>query len=113
MKKNLVIGILIAVAIFLIFYSPGVYNKSELNAAIDSLDTEIELKRDSIDVLETEIQVIDNKLDSAEAKLEENKGKIKTIYKEYEVQIQTVDSYDVNQLEQFFSDRYKDSSSTK
>ena len=106
MKKYL-ISLAIAAAIALMFYAPKFYNDRELTHTIDSLNVEIDHLADSIEDKEKYIELYADRVIAAEQKLAENDGKIKTIYKEYEVQVQTVDSYDVNQLEQYFSDRYK------
>jgi thioredoxin-related protein len=111
--KTVIAVVLILIGCFLLFnqYQGFDFKKSE--KVIDSLNVEIKIKEDSILVFQKEICIFVDKVEVAEKKLEENKIKIKKIYEIYEVQIQTIDSYDVNQLEQFFSDRYKNKTSTK
>lgn len=111
MKKYIIVVLIIIVSALLLY--PGSYNESEYKQAIDSLNVEIHLKEDSIKTSQVKIDTLEHKVELAEIKLGENQGKVRKIYETYEVQIQSVDSYDVNQLEQFFSDRYKDTSSTK
>lgn len=111
--KNIVIIILIVIGCLLIFNQYQGYDFKKSEKVIDSLNAQIKIKEDSIAVFQKEICTFVDKVEIAEKKLEENKIKVKKIYEIYEVQIQTIDSYDVNQLEQFFSDRYKDKASTQ
>lgn len=112
MKKVIVI-VLILVGFLLVFNQYQGYDFKKSEKVIDSLNLQIKIKEDSIAVFQKEICTFVDKVEIAEKKLEENKTKVKKIYQIYEIQIQTIDSYDVNQLEQFFSDRYKDTASTK
>jgi hypothetical protein len=109
MKKYIIVILILIVSALLLY--PGSYNESEYEQAIDSLNVEINLKEDSIKISQVKIDTLEHRVEVAETKLEENQGKVRKIYETYEVQIQSVDSYDINQLEQFFSDRYKDTSS--
>jgi hypothetical protein len=109
MKKYIIVILILIVSALLLY--PGSYNESEYEQAIDSLNVEINLKEDSIKISQVKIDTLEHMVEVAETKLEENQGKVRKIYETYEVQIQSVDSYDINQLEQFFSDRYKDTSS--
>jgi hypothetical protein len=109
MKKYIIVVLILIVSALLLY--PGSYNESEYEQAIDSLNVEINLKEDSIKISQVKIDTLEHRVEVAETKLEENQGKVRKIYETYEVQIQSVDSYDINQLEQFFSDRYKDTSS--
>jgi hypothetical protein len=109
MKKYIIVILILIVSALLLY--PGSYNQSEYEQAIDSLNVEINLKEDSIKISQVKIDTLEHMVEVAETKLEENQGKVRKIYETYEVQIQSVDSYDINQLEQFFSDRYKDTSS--
>lgn len=111
--KKYIIAALIVAGIVMVFYTPKFFQDRELTHTIDSLNTEIQHLEDTINIKEQEIGLYVDKVIVAEQKLLENEGKIKIIKEIYEVQVQTVDSYDVNQLEQFFSDRYKDSTSIK
>lgn len=111
--KTVVIAITILLGCFLIFNQYQGYDFKESQKVIDSLNAQIKIKEDSIEVFQKEICIFVDRVEIAEKKLEENKIKVKKIYEIYEVQIQTIDSYDVNQLEQFFSDRYKDKASTE
>ena len=111
--KNIVIIILIVIGCLLIFNRYQGYDFKKSEKVIDSLNAQIKIKEDSIAVFQKEICTFVDKVEIAEKKLEENKIKVKKIYEIYEVQIQTIDSYDVNQLEQFFSDRYKDKANTE
>jgi len=111
MKKYIIIALVLIIFALLLY--PGSYNESQYEKAIDSLNVEIHIKEDSIKISQVKIDTLEQRVEVAETKLEENKGKVRKIYETYEVQIQSVDSYDINQLEQFFSDRYKDTSSTK
>jgi predicted nucleic acid-binding Zn-ribbon protein len=111
MKKYIIAGIIIIIAIALLY--PGSYDNSKYEKAIDSLNVEIQIKEDSIKVAQVKIDTLEHRVEVAETKLEENQGKVRKIYETYEIQIQSVDSYDIDQLEQFFSDRYKDTASTE
>lgn len=111
--KTVIIVISIVIGCFLIFNQYQGYDFKKSEKVIDSLNAQIKIKEDSIAVFQKEICTFVDRVEIAEKKLEENKTKVKKIYEIYEVQIQTIDSYDVNQLEQFFSDRYKDKTSTK
>jgi hypothetical protein len=111
MKKYIIIALILIVSALLLY--PGSYNESEYEQAIDSLNVEIHLKEDSIKISQVKIDTLEHRVEVAETKLEENQGKVRKIYETYEVQVQSVDSYDINQLEQFFSDRYKDTSSSE
>jgi chromosome segregation ATPase len=117
MKKTLISGILVIlalVAVYFIFLDRGFnYDKKELKKTIDSLNTEIELKEDTINIKEEEIHVFEDKVEHAQKTIDANNVKIKNLNKKHEIQVLTIDSYDVNQLEQFFSDRYRDTTSTK
>jgi hypothetical protein len=108
MKKYIIVALILIISALLLY--PGSYNESEYVQAIDSLNVEIHLKEDSIKISQVKIDTLEHRVEVAEIKLEENQGKVRKIYETYEVQIQSVDSYDINQLEQFFSDRYKDTS---
>lgn len=111
--KTVVAVIIILIGCLLLFNQYQGYNFKKSEKVLDSLNVQIKIKEDSIGVFQKEICTFVDKVEVAEKKLEENKLKVKKIYEIYEVQIQTVDSYDVNQLEQFFSDRYKDKASTE
>ena len=111
MKKYIIIALILIVSALLLY--PGSYNESEYEQAIDSLNVEIHLKEDSIKISQVKIDTLEHRVEVAETKLEENQGKVRKIYETYEIQIQSVDSYDIDQLEQFFSDRYKDTSSSE
>lgn len=111
--KTVVTIIIVLVGCLLIFNQYQGYDFKKSEKLIDSLNAQIKIKEDSIAVFQKEICKFVDRVEIAEKKLEENKIKVKKIYEIYEVQIQTIDSYDVNQLEQFFSDRYKDKASTK
>jgi hypothetical protein len=117
MKKSLITVILVilaAVAVYFIFLDRGLnYDKKELKKAIDSLNKEIVLKEDTINIKEEEIHVFEEKVEQAQKTIDANNIKIKNLNKKHEIQVLTIDSYDVNQLEQFFSDRYRDTTSTK
>ena len=106
MKKYIIVALVLIICALLLY--PGPYNESKYEQAIDSLNVEIHLKEDSIKISQVKIDTLENRVEVAETKLEENQGKVRKIYETYEVQIQSVDSYDIDQLEQFFSDRYKD-----
>ena len=109
-----VIAIIVVIAgCLLVFNQYQGYDFKKSEKVIDSLNAQIKIKQDSIAVFQKEICIFVDRVEIAEKKLEENRNKVKKIYEIYEVQIQTIDSYDVNQLEQFFSDRYKDKASTQ
>ena len=113
MKKFIVAGVLALIAAALVFFGSKRFYSDKFKEEIESLNAEIKLQEDTIQMKEKEIEIFAEKVEIAEHKLEENKNKVKVIYKEYEVQVQTVDSYDINQLEQFFADRYADTTSSK
>ena len=109
--KTVVTIIIVLVGCFLIFNQYKGYDFKKSEKVIDSLNGQIKIKEDSIAVFQKEICTFVDKVEVAEKKLEENKIKVKKIYQIYEVRVETIDSYDVDQLEQFFSDRYKDKAS--
>ncbi len=109
MKKIVAAIVIILVVGSLMFWGSKHFYEDVFEHTIDSLNTKIDSLQDSIVIKDQEIHVYEEKVQEAEKKLEENKGKIKVIYKEYEETIQTVDGYDVNQLQQFFTDRYSSS----
>jgi hypothetical protein len=111
MKQYIITGIIVIIAIALLY--PGSYDDSKYEQAIDSLNVEIQIKQDSIKISQLKIDTLEHKVQLAEDKIRDNQGKVRKIYETYEIQIQSVDSYDINQLEQFFSDRYKDTTGTK
>lgn len=113
MKKIISILIVFLIVFVTYFYYPNPLVVEKYETKIDSLNVEIQIKKDSIEIAENKINLLEDKVFFAEEKLEENKKKVKKIYEDYEVQIQTIDSYDIDQLEQFFSDRYQDSTSTQ
>ena len=117
MKKTIITGILVilaALTVYFIFSNRGLnYDKKEFKKQIDSLNTEIDLKEDTINIKEEEIHVFEDKVDNAQKTIDDNNLKIKKLNKKYEIQILTVDNLDINQLEKFFTDRYRDTTSTK
>jgi preprotein translocase subunit SecF len=117
MKKTLITVILVilaATAVYFIFLDRGLnYDKQELKKTIDSLNKEIDLKEDTINIKEEEVHVFENQVERAQKTIDVNNVKIKKLNQKHEIQILTIDSYDVNQLEQFFTNRYRDSSSIK
>lgn len=117
MKKTLITVILVILAaatVYFIFLDRGLnYDKKELKKTIDSLNKEIDLKEDTINIKEEEVHVFENQVEHAQKTIDANNVKIKNLNKKHEIQVLTIDSYDVLQLEQFFTDRYRDSSGTK
>jgi len=113
MKKLLVLIVFIAAGI-IIFLDRSI-KKRELDykSKIDSLNTQIQLKEDSIIAFKEKVDIFVDRVNRAEVKLEENQNKIKKLYKEYEVHLLSIDSYDIDELESFFASRYKESDSTK
>ena len=117
MKKtalSVILVILAEIVIYFIFKDKGLnYDKKALKTKIDSLDNQLKLKEDTINVKEAEIQVIESKVEHAQEVINANNSKINKIRSNYEIQVRTVDSYDVIQLEKFFTDRYSDTTSIK
>lgn len=113
--KNLIIAIVAVAFVSLIFFTfrNTSYNSKDLKKTIDSLNIQISLKEDSIYRSRIEIDTLTKRIEIAEQKITENQVKIITIYKRYETKIPVIDSYDVTQLELFFSEKFKDSSKTK
>jgi peptidoglycan hydrolase CwlO-like protein len=109
MKKTLILVIFVFVGAAIIFYRAGVKKELAYKQQIEDLNTKIKSKEDSIHFYEGQIDIFVDKVHRTEMKLEENQTKIKKIYKEYEVHLLSIDSYDIDELERFFSDRYKDS----
>jgi hypothetical protein len=77
------------------------------------MNKEIDLKEDTINIKEEEVHVFENQVERAQKTIDVNNVKIKKLNQKHEIQILTIDSYDVTQLEQFFTNRYRDSSSIK
>lgn len=113
MKKFVIITIFVFIGAAIIFYRSNVKKEIEYKKAIDSLTHQVHLKEDSIVAYKEQVGIFVDKVRRAEAQLEENKTKIKKIYKEYEIHLLSVDSYDIDELERFFANRYKDSTSTE
>jgi uncharacterized protein YoxC len=113
--KNLIIVIVAVAFVYLIFFTfrNASYNSKDLKKTIDSLNTQISIKEDSIKLARVQIDTLNHKIEIAEQKINENQVKIVTIYKRYETKIPVIDSYDINQLELFFSEKFKDSSKAK
>ena len=113
--KNLIIVIVAVAFVYLIFFTfrNTSYNSRDLKNTIDSLNVQISLKQDSIEKSRIQIDTLNYRIEAAEKKLTENQVKIITIYKRYETKIPVIDSYDVTQLELFFSEKFKDSSKVK
>lgn len=109
MKKTLILVIFVFLGAAIIFYRAGVKKELAYKQQIEDLNTKIKSKEDSIHFYEGQIDIFVDKVRRTEMKLEENQTKIKKIYKEYEVHLLSIDSYDIDELERFFSDRYKDS----
>ena len=80
---------------------------------VDSLNTQIKLRDDSIKLKESEIKGFEVGIKRSQVAIDNNNDKIDELYDKFNVQVRTVDSYDVVQLEYFFTDRYKDSASIK
>jgi hypothetical protein len=106
--KNFIIAIVAVAFVYLIFFTfrSASYNSRDLKKTIDSLNTQIVLKEDSIKIARIQIDTLNHRVEIAEQKLNENQVKIVTIYKKYETKIPVIDSYDINQLELFFSEKY-------
>lgn len=117
MKKTLITVILVilaATAVYFIFLDRGLnYDKQKFEKKIDSLNKEIDRKKDTINIKEEEVHVFENQVERAQKTIDVNNVKIKKLNQKHEIQILTIDSYDVDQLEQFFTNRYRDSSSIK
>jgi len=113
MKKTLILVIFVFVGAAIIFYRSSVKKELEYKQIVKDLNNQIQLKEDSINAYREQVDIFVDKVHRAEMQLEENQTKIKKIYKEYEVHLLSVDSYDIDELERFFSNRYKDSVSTQ
>jgi len=113
MKKFIIITVFVFIGAAIIFYRSNVKKEIEYKKAIDSLNYQIHLKEDSIITYREKVEIFVDKVHRAEVQLQENKLKIKKIYKEYEIHLLSVDSYDIDELERFFANRYKDSTSTE
>jgi uncharacterized protein (UPF0335 family) len=113
MKKFIIITIFVFIGAAIIFYRSNVKREVEYKKAIDSLNHQIDLREDSIIAFREQVEIFVEKVHRAETQLQENKLKIKKIYKEYEIHLLSVDSYDIDELERFFANRYKDSTSTE
>lgn len=117
MKNSIISGILLILALVVIYFifmnSRQNYDKKALEKTIDSLNLEISNKEIIIKNKESDINTFKDKIDQAQKIIDSNNAKIKRIYIKHEIQIRDIDSYDVVQLEQFFANRYRDTSGTK
>lgn len=113
MKKTLILVIFVFVGAAIIFYRSGVKKELAYKQQIEDLNKQIKDKEDSINAYREQVDIFIDKVHRAEMQLDENRNKIKNIYKEYEVRLLSIDSYDINELERFFAERYKDSTSTQ
>lgn len=113
MKKTLILVVFVFVGAAIIFYRSSVKKELAYKQQIEDLNNQIKAKQDSINAFREQVDIFVDKVHRAEMQLEENQTKIKKIYKEYEVHLLSIDSYDIDELERFFSNRYKDSTSTE
>lgn len=113
MKKFIIITIFVFIGAAIIFYRSNVKKDLEYQKVINDLNNQIKVKEDSIVLFREKVELFVDRVYKAEKQLEENKTKIKKIYKEYEIHLLSVDSYDIDELERFFANRYKDSTSTE
>lgn len=113
MKKFVIITIFVFIGAAVIFYRSNVKKELAYKQQIEDLNNQIKAKEDSINAFREKVDIFVEKVHRAEKQLEENKTKIKKIYKEYEIHLLSVDSYDIDELERYFANRYKDSTSTE
>lgn len=113
MKKTLILVLFVFVGAAVIFYRSNVKKELDYKQQIQDLNNQIKAKEDTINAYIEQIDIFVDKVHRAEMQLEKNQTKIKKIYKEYEVHLLSIDSYDIDELERFFANRYKDSTSTE
>ena len=117
MKKpiiRLIILIFVLSLVYYFFFKNGKnFDKTEMDHKVDSLNAQIKLREDSIKLKESEIKGFEVGVKRSQVAIDNNNDKIDELYDKFNVQVRTVDSYDVVQLEYFFTDRYKDSASIK
>jgi hypothetical protein len=117
MKKTIIKIILLIFVLGGVYYFLNVngfsFNKKEFKQQIDSLNSQINLRDDTIKMKEQEINVFENVIENSQKSIDKNNNKINEIHETYKIQVQNIDSYDVLNLEKFFSDRYADSTDTK
>lgn len=110
LKDYIYIGLISVLVLLLVFRKPGISEKEhQQKKMIDSLTTDINHKNEFIKLLDKQLIVYDDSIAKFKNTFNNNDKKIKEIHKNYEDKVRIIDSYDVDQLESFFSNRYKDS----
>lgn len=104
----ILLGIILILLVLVIFRkTPPSPNSSLQQHTKDSLIREISRAKDSVaHFYEGKLKSLDSSFKAKQDKINSNDTKIKEVYKAYERKVNTVNSWDVDSLQRFFSDRY-------
>ena len=116
MLKKILPYILIAIGAIVIYHV--VFNKYNIKTDIEGYENAIKALEAKVDSLHTKNSALELEADSLEIKLEESDNKIKklntriyVIKKRTQEQLDAVDLFGDDELEQFFAKRYRQSDS--
>ena len=112
LKDYIFIGIILVLTLLLIFHKSGNIQVDTRQRTIDSLTNQISQRDIIIKQFDKDIIALVDSASKLKTEVKINDVKIKNIYHEYTIKIKSVDDYDVDQLERFFSERY-DTDSTQ
>lgn len=106
-KDLLYIGIII-ILIIIYFFKPINSRKLEsLEKERTELIQKISVQKDSILKISGEQVKIENEVDSMKSSFKENQIRYVTNTKEFKIKDSIINSYSIDQLQSFFTDRYK------
>lgn len=106
-KDYILIGVIVVLSAIILFTHHNTSTERVLRQhTIDSLNSEIYKKDISIKHYDSTIKKLNSDVQSIQNKIKDNDAKIKVIHEKTEVKIKSVDSWDVDSLKRFFSERY-------
>lgn len=112
MLKKIIPYILVAIGVVILYNI--VFNKYELKTNVENYERKIELLEAKVDSLHSKNDILEFQADSLEIKLNESDKRIKqlntriyVIKKNTQKQLDAVDLFGDDELEQFFAKRYR------
>ena len=115
MSKSNILNIILIVAVFaLLFFVFGGDNEdytAEYNAKIEALEQKIDSLHQKNTALELEADSLESAIAGYDTKIKQLNTRIYVIKKETKAQLDAVDLFGDDELEQFFSKRYRQSDS--
>lgn len=93
-----------------IFFPPSIkktIDEKEYVKTLDSLDNIIKYKENEIFILNQKNVDLFYKIDSLDIKLDENKKNLNKIKKYYDKKIDSINNYNVTDISNYFTNRYK------